>query len=102
NTPEQNQNAQFPRLSQMAFDGNNYEASDYWLFDGSYFRLKNVTLGYTLPAKWVNSMKVSNLRVYASANDLFSIDNYPKGWDPEAGLTAYIARTWNFGVQLRF
>lgn len=102
NTPEQNSSAQYPRLSQLAFDGNNYEASDYWLFDGSYFRLKNVTLGYTLPAKWVNSIKVSNLRVYASANDLFSIDNYPKGWDSEAGLTAYIARTWNFGIQLRF
>lgn len=102
NSPEQNQNAQYPRLSQLAFDGNNFVASDYWLFDGSYFRLKNVTLGYTFPSKWVNSLKVSNLRVYVSANDLFSVDNYPKGWDPEAGLTAYIARTWNFGVQLRF
>ncbi|MFB5944239.1 SusC/RagA family TonB-linked outer membrane protein [Albibacterium profundi] len=102
NSDEQNRNARFPRLSQLGYDGNNYETSDFWLFDGSYFRLKNVTLGYTLPSKWLNAAKISNLRVYASANDLFSIDNYPKGWDPEAGLTAYIARTWNFGVEIRF
>lgn len=102
NTVEQNQSARYPRLSQLAYDGNNYEASDYWLFDGSYFRLKNVTLGYTLPSTWLNQAKISNVRVYASVNDLFSADHYPKGWDPESGLTAYIARTWNFGLQIRF
>ncbi len=102
NTPEQNSKARYPRLSQLAFDGNNYKMSDYWLFNGSYFRLKNVTLGYTFPASWNKYLKMSNLRVYASVNDLFSLDNYPKGWDPEAGTTAYIARTWNFGVQIRF
>ena len=101
-TDEQNANAKYPRLSQLAYDGNNYEMSDYWLFDGSYFRLKNVTLGYTLPGSWNNYLKMSNIRVYASVNDLFSANNYPKGWDPEAGLTAYIARTWNFGAQIRF
>src|SRR5690606_38940794 len=90
NTAEENSNARFPRLSQLGYDGNNYEMSDFWLFDGSYFRLKNVTLGYTLPSNWNNSIKVSNLRLYASVNDLFSLDKYPKGWDPEAGITAYI------------
>ncbi len=102
NTAEQNANAKYPRLSQIGYQGNNYEMSDYWLFNGGYFRLKNITLGYTLPAKWMDAVKVSNMRLYASASDLFSIDKYPKGWDPEAGLTAYIARTWNFGVQIRF
>ena len=102
NSEEQNAKARYPRLSQLAYDGNNYKMSDYWLFDGSYFRLKNVTLGYTLPDSWNKHLKMSNLRVYASVNDLFSRDKYPKGWDPEAGITAYIARTWNFGVQVRF
>jgi len=102
NTVEQNAQARYPRLSQLAYDGNNYKMSDYWLFDGSYFRLKNVTLGYTLPGKWSNYLKMSNIRIYASVNDLFSLDHYPKGWDPEAGLTAYMARTWNFGAQIRF
>lgn len=102
NTPEQNNNVRYPRLSQLGYDGNNYRMSDFWLFDGSYLRLKNVTLGYTLPVSWNSYLKLSNLRVYASANDLFSLDKYPKGWDPEAGITAYIARTWNFGIQIRF
>lgn len=102
NSKEKNLTARFPRLSQLGFDGNNYKMSDYWLFSGSYFRLKNVTIGYTLPAKLINPLHVSSMRVYLSASDLFSIDKYPKGWDPEAALTAYIARTWNFGVSVRF
>lgn len=102
NTPEQNSKARYPRLSQLAYDGNNYKMSDFWLFDGSYFRLKNVTLGYSLPDRLNKRLKMSNMRIYAAVNDLFSYDKYPKGWDPEAGTTAYIARTWNFGVQIRF
>jgi len=102
NTAEQNSKARYPRLSQLAYDGNNYKMSDFWLFDGSYFRLKNVTLGYSLPDRLNKRLKMSNMRIYAAVNDLFSYDKYPKGWDPEAGLTAYIARTWNFGVQIRF
>lgn len=102
NTVEANSNVRYPRLSQLAYDGNNYKMSDFWLFDGSYFRLKNITLGYTLPTRWNNYLKMSNIRVYASGSDLFSQDKYPKGWDPEAGTTAYIARTWNFGLQVRF
>ena len=102
NSEAQNREARFPRLSQLGYDGNNFENSDFWLFDGSYFRLKNVTLGYTFPSKWLDPIKMKKLRVYASVNDLFSLDQFPKGWDPEAGTTAYIARTWNFGLQLSF
>ena len=102
NTEEQNARARYPRLSQIGFTGNNYKLSDFWLFDGSYFRLKNVTLGYTLPSNWNKYLKMANLRVYASVNDLFSLDNFPKGWDPETSISAYMARTWNFGIQMRF
>lgn len=102
NSEEQNARARYPRLSQIGFTGNNYKLSDFWLFDGSYFRLKNVTLGYTLPSNWNEYLKMTNLRVYASVNDLFSLDKFPKGWDPEASISAYMARTWNFGIQMRF
>src|SRR5690606_6375509 len=102
NTAEQNAKARYPRLSQLGYDGNNYVMSDFWLIDGSYFRLKNLTLGYTLPASWTRTAKLQNVRVYASGNDLLSFDKFPKGWDPEASLSAYMARTWNFGVQVRF
>lgn len=102
NTAEQNLNARFPRLSQIGYDGNNYSMSDFWLFDGSYFRLKYLSLGYTLPTKAIRYLNLSNARVFASVNDLFSHDHYPSGWDPEAALSAYIARTWTFGLSIKF
>jgi hypothetical protein len=102
NTPEQNAQATYPRLSQIGYQGNNYKMSDYWLTDGSYFRLKNVTLGYTLPKTIVRSIQLSNVRLWASASDLFSINHLPKGWDPEAGTTSYITKSFNFGIQVKF
>ena len=50
--------------------------------DGSFLRLKNVTLGYTFPRKWTEKAKISKLRVYATAQNLFCISNY-SGYDPE-------------------
>lgn len=102
NTPEQNQNARFPRLSQIGYDGNNYSLSDFWLFDGSYFRLKNLSLGYTLPEKMLGHWGIANVRVFATVSDLFSLDHYPQGWDPEAAISAYIARTWTGGISIQF
>ncbi|MDR0833671.1 MAG: TonB-dependent receptor [Candidatus Symbiothrix sp.] len=102
NTPEQNAQAKYPRLSQIGYQGNNYKMSDYWLIDGSYFRLKNITLGYTLPKHIVNRTQLSNVRLWASASDLFSISKFPKGWDPEAGTTSYITKGFNFGIQVKF
>lgn len=88
NTEEQNRNAKYPRLSNTG-KTNNYQTSDFWLFNGGYFRLKNVTLGYTLPQKWTQKIRMSNVRLYVSASDLFCISDYPKGWDPEMGVTSY-------------
>lgn len=88
NTDEQNRNAKYPRLSNTG-TSNNYQTSDFWLFNGGYFRLKNVTLGYTLPRKWTQKIRMSNVRLYVSASDLFCISDYPKGWDPEMGVTSY-------------
>ena len=55
--------------------------------DGSFLRLKNVTLGYTLPTKWTKKFYVSKLRVYASGQNLFCLDNY-SGYDPEVSTAA--------------
>lgn len=102
NTAEQNKNARFPRLSQIGYDGNNYSLSDFWLFDGSYFRLKNLSLGYTLPKEILQHWDISNIRIFATVSNLFSLDHYPKGWDPEAALSAYISRTWSGGISIQF
>lgn len=101
NTEEQNRNAKYPRLTNTG-KTNNYLTSDFWLFDGSYFRLKNVTLGYTLPQKWTNKLHLNTARIYVSASDLFCISDYPKGWDPEMGVSSYpITSTILVGLNLK-
>jgi hypothetical protein len=53
--------------------------------DGSFLRLKNVTIGYTLPHKWLRSIYVTKLRVYATADNLFVLTKY-SGYDPEVSV----------------
>ena len=102
NTPEQNANAKYPKLI-YANRTNNYTTSTFWMFNGAYFRLKNVTLGYTFPERWMSKAKIKTLRVYATASDLFSIDNYPQGWDPEMGVSAYpITTSVLLGLSIKF
>ncbi|TNF46644.1 MAG: TonB-dependent receptor, partial [Bacteroidetes bacterium] len=88
NTDEQNLAAKYPRLTENN-KGANYAMSDYWLINGAYFRMKNITLGYNVPAKLVNKLNLQQVRVYASASDIFSIDQFPKGWDPEVAESGY-------------
>lgn len=59
--------------------------STRWLYDGSYLRLKNITLSYTLPKAVVNKIKMQNLRVYASAVNLYTFHKVDF-WDPERGV----------------
>ena len=102
NSAEQNASAEYPKLTYVN-RSNNYAISDFWLFNGAYFRLKNVTIGYTFPEKWMSKAKIKDLRIYASANDLFSIDNYPQGWDPEMGVTSYpITTSVLLGLSIKF
>ncbi len=104
-TPEQNANAKYPRATLTNSAKNNYEqTTDFWLFNGAYFRLKNITLSYTVPSKLTKKMNMQRLRVYASATDPISISNFPQGWDPEAytNLSAYMVKTFTGGVQITF
>lgn len=102
NSPEQNNNARFPRLSHQSAANNNYEASDFWLFNGSYFRLKNVTLGYTLPERLLERIRVKNIRIYLAGTDLFALSDYPEGYDPEAVNSSYISSTYSVGLNIKF
>ena len=97
---EDNPNASLPRL----YNGNNfnYKASDRWVQDGSYLRLKNVTFGYTIP---VPRKTLERLRVYISGDDVWEHTNMLKVFDPEVGnkpsANYYpFFRTWTFGVNL--
>lgn len=102
NTDAENAKAVYPRLSTTS-KSNNYAVSDFWIFNGAYFRLKNVTLGYTLPEQWTNAIGIQSTRVYFSASDLFCISNYPSGWDPEMGISSYpIITSLVMGIQVKF
>lgn len=95
-------NAQYPRLT-YANRSVNYVNSDFWLFNGAYFRIKNITAGYTLPATAVKKMGLKGARVYLTATDLFYLSKFPKGWDPETSSSNYpITTTYLAGISIQF
>ena len=77
--------------------------TDRYLQNASYCRMKNITLGYTVPKTFTNKIGISGLRFYAAVNDLFSISNFPNGWDPEMTNFAYpITTSFIFGASINF
>ncbi|MDR1984258.1 MAG: TonB-dependent receptor [Prevotellaceae bacterium] len=78
----------------------------YYLYDGSYIRLRNITLSYDLPEKWVTKIGLTGLRIFAQGQNLFTITKYP-GQDPEVpngqAFFAYPAyKTWTLGLDVKF
>lgn len=75
-------------------DGNdNNRMSSRFVEDGSYLRIKNISLGYTFPQKWTRKWHIENLRVYMNIQNAFTFTKY-KGYDPEVGA-------YNYNVLLR-
>lgn len=94
-TPE-NRDSENPRIGVNRND--NMRFSDYYILDGSYARIKNVTLGYTLPSQWMSKINVTRLRLYLTVQNLATFTSYP-GMEPEVGSSV----GWNpspldFGV----
>ncbi|MEX2336616.1 MAG: SusC/RagA family TonB-linked outer membrane protein, partial [Fulvivirga sp.] len=85
----------------------NTRASDRYVQDGSYLRLKNVTLGYTLPEKIIEKVHLQKARLYASVQNLLTFTDYT-GFDPEVPANGIdfnvypVTRTVSFGVNLSF
>ena len=67
-----------------ALEATNYAFSDYYLEDGSYTRIRNITLGYSLPKRILSQLRLQSLRFYLSAHNVFTFSNY-SGLDPEIG-----------------
>lgn len=102
---ESNRNpyAFWPRLSNNVVENNN-QMSTWFMQDASFLRLKSVELGYALPANIYKRMGMSNLRLYLSATNLFSLSGF-KLWDPEMagnGLGYPIQRVVNIGLNVSF
>ena len=66
----------------------NSRPSDRYIEDGSYLRIKNVTLGYNLPKRWFERYHISSARLYVSGTNLYTFSNY-KGFDPEVSVSEY-------------
>lgn len=89
-TPE-NKNTYVPVAKVTNADGGNSLPSEFYVEDGAYFRLKNIQLGYTLPARIPKKAHMSRLRVYASVQNLFTLTKY-SGFDPEVSSNTLFAR----------
>lgn len=98
-------NSKYPR----AFDKDdqiNTKWSDFWLYDTSFIRLKNVELAYNLPQKVVEKLKVQNIRLSLSGTNLLTFDKV-KLQDPESDATGLgqsypLAKTYAFGINVSF
>ena len=78
----ENVNSSIPRLPESSKNNNERAISDRWLEDGSFARVKTITLGYTLPKVWANKVSIQHLRIYTTVQNLFTVTKY-SGFDPE-------------------
>lgn len=76
----------------------NFQHNSLFVQDGSYLKLRNIELGYTLPTSLTERVQIASLRIYAAVNNAFILSKY-KGADPEMGYTAGIA---SYGVDRGF
>lgn len=102
---ETNQNpyALWPRFSGTLVD-NNYRTSTWFMRNGSFLRLKQLEVGYSIPEKVLHKFRVKTLRVYLSGTNLLTFSAF-KLWDPEMagnGIGYPVQRTYNVGLQLSF
>jgi TonB-linked SusC/RagA family outer membrane protein len=103
NDPANHVNATYPRLKMSEGDSQNTVGSTRWLYDGSFVRLKNLTLGYTLPKQISKKVSAERIRFSFSAENLFTISSFP-GLDPEmGGNTNYpLMKQLSFGTIITF
>lgn len=95
--------ALWPRLATYNV-GNNTQRNTWFMRDGSFLRLKSVELGYSLPERWVQKIRMDRVRIYLSGTNLLTISKF-KLWDPEMagnGLGYPVQRVYNLGVNIDF
>lgn len=109
-----NTDAYYPLLSGnqngATFNAYNYQISDWSVQNGAYVRLKNVTLGYTIPAALTKRFGSDRVRIYYAGSDLWERTRIKDGWDPEATNTLTTAnlerypffRLHSFGANITF
>ena len=96
--------AKYPLLHYDSNGNHNQRQNSFFLKNGSFCRLKNIELSYTLPEKWTKHVFMSQCRFYVNANNLITWDHLDGLTDPESsGSNRYpICKTVNFGVNIQF
>lgn len=97
-TPE-NPDASYPRIS-LQNTSNDTKYSSFWLKKASYLKFQNIQLGYNLPERVLEKVKIKSVRTYISIQNLATISDYP-GFDPEGGYYP-ISRTIALGANIKF
>ena len=111
-TPEHT-DSYFPRIYEKAAGNTaaNTRVQTRYLQDGSYLSIRNITLSYNFPSKWISKIGVNNLAVFFSGENLYTFDHLPKGLDPERsvtddlgqrGFTYPYMRQYSFGINVSF
>lgn len=80
--------ATYPRLLFYSNANINTQASDFYLQDLAFLKIRNIQLGYTLPQKWTNACQIDRVRIYGSLENFFTFTKF-KGFDPEVSGLAY-------------
>jgi TonB-linked SusC/RagA family outer membrane protein len=96
-------NAKYPELSNGNIRYWNYQPSTLQKVNGAYIRLKNLTIGYSLPKSLLDKTFLSRARVYVGGQDLWEKDSVLGGWDPEASQNGFnypFQRFFSFGLDI--
>lgn len=84
NDSRTNINAKYPRMAYIdGYAQNRHSSTTLWLYNGNYLKLKNLTIGYTLPQNWASKVSMQNARIYLSMENLLTITSF-EGQDPES------------------
>lgn len=108
----QNTNTTQPIFESTSNFSTNTQSNSWYVEDGSYLRLQNFAIGYTVPSAALERLRMSRLRIFAATNNLFTITKY-QGLDPAVGGSADtnfgidlgnypMTRSWTIGVNLGF
>lgn len=102
-----NTGADYPILAATSAGSNDIQTNSTWVFNAAYLRVRNISVGYTIPAKLFEKTGVSGLRVYAAAQNLFTFDKLPEGIDPlvpngASGNIYPITRLISLGIDVKF
>lgn len=100
------------RISPKDPNGNKSRPSSWYVEDGSFFRIKNIQIGFTLPKSWIRPLNIDHVRLYASGQNIYTWTKYT-GMDPEFGIGSPTgagidqgsypqSKKWLFGLQFDF